>query len=402
MSERKQKWQLIALAELTSIGSGSGFPTKYQGELEQEYPFYKVSDMNSVGNEVVMTTHQHSISEQVLKELKAKLHPEKTIIFPKIGAAIATNKKRILGVPSCFDNNVIGIHPTDAIDTRYLYHLLLTKDLSEFSNRGNPPSIRKTTLEKWQIPLPPLPEQKRIATILDAADALRSKRRQSIAELDTLLQATFLDMFGDPVTNPKGWLDSQKLGEVADIVSGIAKGRKTKVNELREIPYLAVVNVQDKYLKLDHVKTIFATSQEIEKYQLEQNDLLLTEGGDPDKLGRGSIWRGELVECIHQNHVFRVRLETEEIHPIFLNWIVGSARGKMYFMRSAKQTTGIASVNMTQLKAFPLLVPPLELQREFAAIVESIEVQKARMQSHLQELDTLFAALQQRAFNGEL
>jgi type I restriction enzyme S subunit len=129
----------------------------------------------------------------------------------------------------------------------------------------------------------------------------------------------------------------------------------------------------------------------------------LTEGGDPDKLGRGTLWTEQLPLSIHQNHVFRVRVISKtEIHPVFLNWIVGSPRGKSFFLKSAKQTTGIASINMTQLKSFPLLVPPFRLQAEFAKRVAAIEQLKDRHSAQLIELDALFAVLQHRAFKGEL
>lgn len=253
-----------------------------------------------------------------------------------------------------------------------------------------------------QIPLPPPAEQKRIAGILDAADALRAKRRESLAQIDTLLQSTFLDMFGDPVTNPMGWGDSVTMGEVSYIASGLTKGRKLNGQATREVSYLAVVNVQDRHLVLDPLKRIQATENEIQRYRLKDSDLLMTEGGDPDKLGRGTLWRDEVHECIHQNHVFRVRLHDDRLQPVFLNWLVGSERGKRYFLRQAKQTTGIATINLTQLRKFPLLMPPLNLQHRFAAIVESVEQQKARQRAHLDELDTLFASLQSRAFTGNL
>ncbi|PKO57755.1 MAG: restriction endonuclease, partial [Betaproteobacteria bacterium HGW-Betaproteobacteria-18] len=253
-----------------------------------------------------------------------------------------------------------------------------------------------------EVLVPPLPEQKRIAAILDKADKLRIERRAALAELDTLVQSIFLEMFGHPVTNPEGWPDPVCLGEVADIVSGVTKGRKLNGRSAREVPYLAVANVQDRALNLSTVKTIEATDEEIERYRLERDDLLLTEGGDPDKLGRGTLWSEELPECIHQNHVFRVRLTTAKVQPLFLNWLVGSQRGKKYFLRSAKQTTGIASINMTQLRGFPLLVPPVSLQRTFAARVAAVEKLKAAHRASLAELDALFASLQHRAFRGEL
>jgi len=252
------------------------------------------------------------------------------------------------------------------------------------------------------IPLPSINEQKRLVKILDSADALRAKRRASIEQLDNLLQSTFLEIFGDPVTNVRRWNESVLLGEVAEITSGLTKGRKLRNQSTREVPYLAVVNVQDKHLVLDPLKTIEATNGEIGKYRLRRNDLLLTEGGDRDKLGRGTLWRDELTECIHQNHIFRVRLHDERWTPVFLNWLVGSERGKRYFLSQAKQTTGIASINLSQLKRFPLLLPPIQLQQRFSSIVEAVESHKVRLVTQYAELESLFASLQVRVFSGEL
>jgi type I restriction enzyme S subunit len=145
-----------------------------------------------------------------------------------------------------------------------------------------------------------------------------------------------------------------------------------------------------------------ATEDEIWRYRLEADDLLLTEGGDPDKLGRGALWNGEISECIHQNHIFRVRLTSDQVHPLFLSWLVSSQRGKRYFLRSAKQTTGIASINMSQLRGFPLIIPPRTLQLRFADRIAAAERLRARQRASIAALDALFASLQHRAFRGEL
>ncbi len=296
--------------------------------------------------------------------------------------------------------------PKDAttLDYHYLFVTLrsMYQQLRDLTGHENRTGLNMGLIGKVEIPLPTLAEQKRIAEILDAADALRAKRRQSLAQLDRLLQSTFLDMFGDPVTNPMGWEDNVNLGQVADIASGLTKGRKLNGQATREVPYLAVVNVQDRHLVLEPLKRIHATEAEIQRYRLKDNDLLMTEGGDADKLGRGTLWRDEIDECIHQNHVFRVRLHDDRLHPTFLNWLVGSERGKRYFLRQAKQTTGIATINLTQLRKFPLLLPPLKLQHRFAAISKILEQQKVSQHTHLAELDTLFVSLQSRAFRGDL
>jgi type I restriction enzyme S subunit len=289
---------------------------------------------------------------------------------------------------------------------RYLYHWfaspMIQATVRSFGRQTT--SISNLDLKRsldLTVPLPAIPEQQRIATLLDCTEVLRAKRHATVALLDRLAGSIFVDMFGDTARNSVGWDDSRTLGDVSNIVSGITKGRKAE-GPFERVPYLAVVNVQDMRLNLSTVKEIDATAAEIARYCLERNDLLLTEGGDPDKLGRGTLWREELPLSIHQNHIFRVRLHGDAgIDPVFLNWLVGSERGRRYFLRSAKQTTGIASINATQLREFPLLVPPLDLQRAFADRISKLEAQKAVHKTHLAALDTLFASLQYRAFPGE-
>ncbi|MGD0015338.1 MAG: restriction endonuclease subunit S, partial [Bryobacteraceae bacterium] len=260
--------------------------------------------------------------------------------------------------------------------------------------------VTREAVSDMAVPLPPLHEQQRIAEVLGRAEALRVKRRAALSQLDTLTQSIFLDMFGDPEANPKQWAAGTPLGDVSDIVSGITVGRQVNGQQVRPVRYLAVVNVQDKALDLSVAKTIDATEDEIRRFRLRADDLLLTEGGDPDKLGRGTLWKNEVPECIHQNHIFRVRLTSDKVHPLFLNWLVGSNRGKRYFLKSAKQTTGIASINMTQLRGFPLLIPPLALQHEFARRIAAAEGLKSAHQASLAEFDALFTSLQHRAFRA--
>lgn len=252
-----------------------------------------------------------------------------------------------------------------------------------------------------QILLPPLTEQKRIAAILDKADAIRRKRQAAIKLTGDLLSATFLDLFGDPVTNPKDW-EEVPLHGIANIVSGVTKGRNFYGKKTVYIPYMRVANIQDGHIDLGEIKEIEALETDIDKYALQNGDILLTEGGDPDKLGRGAVWRAKIKPCIHQNHIFRVRVDSSKIAPEYLSALIGSARGKRYFLRAAKQTTGIASINMTQLKGFPALLPSLDLQNKYVILLNKYESLVVSKNKSFKKNQELFNSLTQRAFRGEL
>ncbi|MCC6627731.1 MAG: restriction endonuclease subunit S [Chloroflexi bacterium] len=171
-----------------------------------------------------------------------------------------------------------------------------------------------------------------------------------------------------------------RLGDVGEIVSGITLGRRLMGQPTRPVPYLRVANVKDGRLDLSEVYQIEVTEGEIAKLRLRWGDLLLTEGGDPDKLGRGTYWNDELPECIHQNHVFRVRFNTDQFDPAFVAAYIGSPSGKAYFLTHAKQTTGIATINQKVLGNFPLIAPSLPEQRRIAAQVaeQMAAVERAR------------------------
>lgn len=194
------------------------------------------------------------------------------------------------------------------------------------------------------------------------------------------------------------------LADVADIAAGVTLGRKTNEAALIEVPYLRVANVQDGHLLLNDLKTIAATRKEIEKWALKDGDLLLTEGGDIDKLGRGACWREEVPLCIHQNHIFRVRLPVDRYDPDYVSFQIGSPYGKAYFLARAKKTTGIATINQRVLGAFPLVSPPLDEQRRVAARLKAqlTEVDSARQaaQAQLREIESLPSKLLAWAFGA--
>lgn len=287
----------------------------------------------------------------------------------------------------------------DICAQEYLWHVLSSK-VDELNSKGTGSTfkaINKKTLSEIEIPLPPLDEQRKIAAVLDKVSDLIAKRRQQLDKLEELVRSRFVEMFGDMSHNPYNW-PTHHLEEIADIVSGITKGRKTKEQDLIEVPYMAVSNVKDGYIDWTTVKSILATQSEIKQYHLLPDDILMTEGGDPDKLGRGAIIQNPPKNCIHQNHIFRVRLNETILLPSYFAEFLKHQKAKQYFLRCAKQTTGIASINMRQLKGLPTLLPPVDLQNQFATFVEQTEKIKTAISRSLDKLETLKMALMQEYF----
>src|SRR5262245_32965572 len=153
------------------------------------------------------------------------------------------------------------------------------------------------------------------------------------------------------------------LEQCAVVQTGVAKGRKLDPGGTVTVPYLRVANVQDGFLDLSEIKEITIRKSEVNRFALQDGDVLLTEGGDFDKLGRGFIWRDQIRGCVHQNHIFAVRSKRELLDPEFLAYLVQSSYGKAYFLSVAHKTTNLACINTTKLKALPAPIPPKGEQR---------------------------------------
>lgn len=319
-----------------------------------------------------------------------------------IASRVGLGKVAINLTPVTINQDLKALTPRDNnLFPRYLLLFLLSK-AEYFEQAGVGATVKGLTIADYQnlkIPVPPLAEQERIVKLLDEADELRKLRTQADRRTADLIPALFHDMFGDTghmVDN------ARPLSEVAEVVSGVAKGRRFNGQKPVTVPYIRVANVQAGYLNFEEIKTIEALPSEVRELTLKKGDVLLTEGGDFDKLGRGALWEHEIPNCIHQNHVFRVRAETAKLLPIYFEKFLQTASAKRYFLGCAKRTTNLASINMTQLRGLPVPVPPLSRQREFAARVAEIRAMEVQQAASRQRLDALFQSMLHSAFLGDL
>lgn len=284
------------------------------------------------------------------------------------------------------------LRPSEGFDPEFLAFYLQAAPIGSLGYSRHFKLVKE--LKFWK---PPLDEQRRIVDILNRANAIRRLRHEALDKARQIIPALFIDMFGDPA-KPAVPVQRAMLKDVCNIGAGVTKGRKLGDAETIDVPYMRVANVQDGALSLDEIKTIPIRSTELPKYALEPGDLLMTEGGDADKLGRAAIWNGEIESCVHQNHVFRVRCSSETIEPVYLRELVGSSYGKSYFLQVAKRTTGIASINKTQLGQFPVVMPAIGAQREFAARAGNIFTLMKRIGRSIAEHDGLTLSLMAQLF----
>lgn len=198
-------------------------------------------------------------------------------------------------------------------------------------------------------------------------------------------------------TVPNHW-GVMPLRDCAEVQTGIAKGRHLDTTDAVRVPYLRVANVQDGFLDLAEIKHIDIRESELARYSLQPGDVLLTEGGDFDKLGRGFVWTGNIPTCVHQNHIFAVRPKRTLLTPEFLSLLVQSNYGKSYFLSVAHKTTNLACINTSKLKAFPALVPPLGEQHAIARALRAVREVMDTTRRELEFERERKAALMQRLF----
>lgn len=288
----------------------------------------------------------------------------------------------------------------DKIYNRYFYHFLNSdvalKQLSQLSRGGTQKFVSLGNLRNLKIPLPPLEEQRRIASILDKADQIRQKRQQAIAKLDELLQATFIDMFGDPIKNEKGW----KIGKIGDMLESVKYGSSDKATLDGEVPILRMNNITySGEMYLADLKYITA-DQADEKYLVKQGDILFNRTNSKELVGKTAVYNGP-EPMAYAGYLVRGRTLPEYM-PEYISGFLNSSWGKSTLQSMCKSIIGMANINAKEFQSIRLPIPPSDLQKQFTKKVHAIRDHKLKLEKQLVQNDELFKALQQKAFNGTL
>lgn len=296
-----------------------------------------------------------------------------------------------------------------AYNPRYVMYMInspqFRKEISLYESGTTRKRISRKNLDKIQFNLPDLSTQE---SVVSKIEELFSRLDASVAELQTAKeklkvyrQAAITQAF--PVLFEGRTV---KLSDIASVSGGITKGRKLDNCDILTLPYLRVANVQNGFLDLQEVKTIQLKQSEKDKYLLKYGDVLYTEGGDRDKLGRGTVWRNEIEHCVHQNHVFKARLDLDRAIPEYVAYWSMSTPARNYFYQKGKQSVNLASINKTVLSNLLLPLPPVaDQQKIIEAISSRISVADNIEQSldiSLRQAESLRQSILKLAFEGRL
>ena len=307
----------------------------------------------------------------------------------------------------CIGRGLTAIRPSDKLLLKYLlyYFRYFEAQLQQKGTGTTFKAITQDVIKNLEIPVVSLSEQERIIARIEELFSQLDKGVETLQktkqQLAVYRQAAISSAF--PQLNQNGW---KRLDEIAEIIGGITKGRNLEGQDTIELPYLRVANVQNGYLDLSEIKTIVLKKTEKEKYLLKYGDVLYTEGGDRDKLGRGTVWKNEIEECIHQNHVFKARLDKTQALPEYVAYWSMSTFARNYFYAKGKQSVNLASINKSVLSALTLPVPSLVEQRqvitdikERLSVCESIE---NTIDIALQQAEAMRQSILKQAFEGRL
>jgi len=352
------KWKRVRLGDYCRIISGSTPKTAIPAYWDGEIPWATPKDLSGLDTQVLQDTHRR-ITPSGLKSCAAQILPKGSVLF---SSRAPIGLVAIAGQDMSTNQGFKSLVPGDKVDSGYLYWVM--KDaaprIAALGRGATFKEVSKGIVEDYEIPLPPLEEQKRIAAILDKADAIRKKRAQALTLLDDFLQALFLDMFGDPVTNPKGW-PAKRLGEELSFMTSGSRGWAKHYSASGAL-FIRIQNVGSNRMNFDEIAFVQPPeSAEARRTRVMPGDVLLSITAD---LGRTAVVPGNIQEGYINQHLAILR--PMSMAPEYLSEYLASEGGKSQI--TALNRNGVkAGLNFDDIRSLSVLCPPIDLQRQFAS-----------------------------------
>ncbi|EOW9197421.1 restriction endonuclease subunit S [Vibrio cholerae] len=402
-------WPLVKLGDVAKLingDRGKNYPSK-GSFVDKGIPFINAGCLSN--EHTLIDAELNFITEEKFDSLRSGKIEKGDILFCLRGslgkfALVDTNIKGAIA------SSLVIIRANEKVCIDYLKHylgsFLCQREIQAYENGAAQPNLSATDLKSFQIPLPPLDEQKRIAAILDKADAIRQKRKQAIELADEFLRSVFLDMFGDPVTNPKGW-EQVPLSTLSDkILNGTTPKGGSDVYVEKGIAFLRSQNVWKKRIDLDDIVYLDdVTHAKMSKSSLKYKDILITKTGrintDNSSLGRAAIYYGKDDEANINGHVYLVRLKPDNVHE-FIEFILTTKEYRDHIRSVCVGGIDKRQLNKNHIEEFPIICPPSSQQQRFVKVLHQSQKVMDNYKEQLVEAQNNFSALTQKAFSGQL
>jgi type I restriction enzyme S subunit len=311
-------------------------------------------------------------------------HDGRFVLVGRQGA-LCGNVHRASGSFWASEHAVVATPDTD-IHPTWFFYLLRAMDLGQYSQAAAQPGLAVERILDLYVPVPPRTSQEAIAEFLDREcariDDLGSELRATRDVLADAERRLIDDVMPQPGT--------QRLGWYAEVRTGLTLGKSYPADQTSEFPYLRVANVQSDRIDLAEVKTVAVPEDEAARVRLALHDVLMTEGGDIDKLGRGAVWLNQIDPCLHQNHVFAVRTHAERLDPFFLAYATRTSAARQYFERTATRSTNLAATNSSKVRSWRLSVPSLSEQR---SLVRRLDARLTKLYEARAELTAMMSSI---------
>ncbi len=342
------------------------------------------------------------VSEETAKQRKLKTYPRGTVLFAKSGMSATKDRVYVLQNPAHVVSHLATLIPKKGTHVGYLRFALKHFPPSSLIKDHAYPAIGLGDIEDFKIPVPDSSDdQIRIAHLLGKVEGLIAKRKQHLQQLDDLLKSVFLEIFGDPVRNEKGWPISPLVTYMSEQPNnGLYKpqssyGSGTKIIRIDSFYDGIVQNIEG-------LKRVEITDSEFLKFEIRPFDVLVNRVNSIEYLGKIGVVPAISEPVVYESNMMRFRLNHEVMLPVFLMYFWRTPYLKSQINSKAKKAVNQASVNQQDVAGLLVSQPPIDLQNQFAVVVEKVEALKTRYQQSLSDLEALYSALSQKAFQGEL
>ena len=393
----------VKLKDVCTFYTGTGFPTKYQGRERGKYPFYKVGDISKnaqAGNKYLQLCDNFVDDEDVVA-IKGNIIPSNTIVFAKIGEAVKLNRRAITETSCLVDNNVMGIAPDESeMSLDYFYYFMRNFKMETLAESTTVPSVRKSRLEELKIQVPTLDIQEIICKKLNSTERIMVKRRQQLEELDMLIKARFVELFGDPNTNPHSY-QTAEFGTVLIVEpqNGLYKPQSDYVTDGNGIPILRIDGFYNgKVTDFRTLKRLICSEDDIKRYELHENDIVINRVNSIEYLGKCGLIQGLVEKTVFESNMMRLHVDESKLNPCYISHFLCSQYIYQQILKRAKKSVNQASINQKDVQSFVICIPPIELQTQFADFVTQVDKLKVEVQKSLDKLQMLFDSLMQRYF----